>query len=208
MTARSKLVGAASGLRRKMKVNDLIGAVRAMVARGRKNPALPKPFPALDRLRKALDVLDAAQVAAQSRAVGTVPARNVAAGRVFAAVAQYKSGVLKVAQADPANAATIIVESGLRLRRESTRRKAFFSVKRGRVSRSLVAEVRAVAKRASYEWEISLDGGKTWMHVRTTLPAKTVIPDLPLAEYVQVRCRPVTKIGPGEWIGPITALVT
>jgi hypothetical protein len=208
MTARSKQLAAATGLRRKMKVNDLIGAVRAIVATGRKNPALPKPFPALDRLEKALDVLEAAQVAAMSRAVGTVPARNMAAGQVFAALAQYKSAVQKVANADPANAATIIVNSGLRLRRESTRRKALFSVKRGPVSRSLVAEIKAIAKRASYGWEVSLDGGKTWIRVRTTLPTKTVISDLPLGKYVQIRCRPFTKSGPGDWVGPITALVT
>jgi hypothetical protein len=208
MTARSQQLAAATGLRRKMKVNDLIGAVRAIVAAGRKNPALPKSFPALDRLAKALAALEAAQVAALSRAAGTVIARNTVQGGVFSALTQYKSAVQTVADADPANAAAIIVNSGLRTRRESTRRKAFFSVKPGRVSRSLVAEIRSFAKRASYEWEISLDGGKTWIRVRTTLQTKTVITDLPLGKFVQVRCRPVTKSGPGEWVGPITVLVT
>jgi len=208
MTARSKHLAATTGLRRKMKVNDLIAAVRAIVAAGRKNPALPKPFPALDRLEKAVVALDAAQVAALSRAVGTVTARNTIAGRVFAALAQYKSAVQRVADADPAKAATIILRSGLRTRRESTRRKALFSVKPGRVSCSLIAEVKAIAKRGSYEWEISLDGGKTWIRVRGTLQTRTVISDLPLGKFVQVRCRPVTKSGPGDWIGPITVLVT
>jgi hypothetical protein len=208
MTARSKHVAAATGLRRKMKVNDLIGAVRGIVAAGRKNPALPKPFPTLGRLEKALEALETAQVAARSRAIGTVPARNTAAARVYAAVAQYKSAVETVADADPANATTIIVNSGLRTRRESTRRKAPFSVKPGRVSRSLIAEIKAIAKRAMYEWEISLDGGKTWIPKGTTLQTKKVLSDLPLGEYVQIRCRPVTKSGRGAWIGPITVLVT
>jgi hypothetical protein len=191
-----------------LKVNDLIVAARAIVAAGRENPALPNPFPALDRLEKAVLALDAAQIAAQSRAVGTVTARNAAVARVYAMLAQYKSAVQTVADADPANAAPVIVDSGLRTRRESTRRKTTFSVKPGRVSRSLTAEVKAIAKRASYEWEISLDGGKTWIRVRRTLQTKTVISDLPLGKFAQVRCRPVTKSGPGDWIGPITVLVT
>lgn len=208
MTERSKLPGAATGLKRKMRVNDLIVDVRAMVAAGRKSRWLPKRYPALDRLAKALDALDAAQVATKSRAAGTAEVRNLAADRVFKAAAQYKSAVLKVAHADPANARPIIVDSGLRTRRESTRRKPPLSVKRSRVARSLVAEVRSVAKRASYQWEKSLDGGETWTHVRTTTQTKTVIADLPLGRYVQIRVRPLTKNGLGQWIGPITMLVT
>lgn len=208
MTARSTEVLAATGLRNKMKTSDLIVAVRAMVAAGRKNKLLRKPCPALDRLSKAVGALDAAEVAAKSRAVGTVPVRDAARREVFRAAAQYKSAVQTLANADPVNARPIIVESGLRIRRESRRRKAPFSVKRGRVARSLEAEVRAAAKRASYEWEVSVDGGKTWKLVRTTLPTKTVIDDLPIGVYVQVRCRPLTKSGRGEWIGPITVLVT
>lgn len=208
MTERSKLPAAATGLRRKMKVNHLILAVRGIVAAGRKNKALPRPFPTLTRLAKAVEALEAAQVAAQLRAAGTVPARNTQVARVFAALAAYKSAVQTVAHADPANAASIIVNSGLRTRRASTRRKAIFSLKRGPVSRSLRAEVKAIAKRASYEWEISVDGGETWIHVRTTTQTGTVIDDLPLGKSVKVRCRPVTKSGPADWIGPITVLVT
>lgn len=207
MTERSKLPAAVTGLRRKMRVNDLIVDVRAMVAAGRRNRALPKPFAALDRLAKALEALDAAQVATKTRAAGTVEARNVAAERVHKAVAQYASAVQTVADADPANGVTIIVDSGLRTRRASRRRKVPFGVKPGRVSRSLVAQVKSVAKRASYEWEISLDGGETWVPVGTTLETQKVIPDLPLGKYVQVRVRPLTKNGVGDWIGPITALV-
>jgi len=172
MTARSNRVAAATGLRRKMKVADLIGAVLAMVA------------------------------------AGTVAARDAAAARVYVALAEYKAAVQKVADADPVNAGTIIVRSGLRTRRESTRRKVLLGAKRGRVSRSLDVDVKSVAKRASYEWENSLDGGETWIRVRTTTETKTTIPDLPLGKLVQIRCRPVTKSGPGEWIGPITVRVT
>lgn len=191
-----------------MATNDLIGDVRAMVAAGRKNKRLPKAFPALDRLDKAVGALDAAQIAAQSRAVGTVPARNAARKRVFQAAAGYKSAVEQVANTDPANGTVIIVESGLRMRRESTRRKAQLSAKPARLSRSLIADVRSVAKRASYEWQISLDGGETWIKVKTTLETRTLIEDLPLAKSVKIRVRPITKSGPGNWIGPITVLVT
>ena len=208
MTARSKRVLAATGLRNKMKTSDLIVAVRAMVAAGRKSKWLPKPFPALKRLAKAVEALDTTAVAAKTRAVGTVPARDVARREVFRAAARYKSAVESVGDGDLANARAIIVESGLRARRESTRRKPPIRVKPGRVSGSLVAQVRSAAKRASYEWEVSVDGGKTWKLVKTTLTSKTTIDDLPIGVYVQIRCRPITKSGRGDAIGPITVLVT
>ncbi len=94
------------------------------------------------------------------------------------------------------------------MRRESTRRKPPLSAKPARSSRSLIAEVRSVTKRASYEWQISLDGGKTWIKVKTTRETRTLIEDLPLARSVKIRVRPITKSGPGDWIGPISVLVT
>lgn len=208
MTARSNRVAAATGLRRKMRVADLVGDVLAIVAAGRTNPALCKPFAALDRLDEAVLDLRAKQVTALSRAAGTVAARDAAAARVYAALAGYEAAVQKVADADPVNAVTIIVRSGLRTRRESTRRKALLGAKRGRVSCSLDVDVKSVAKRASYEWEKSLDGGETWIRVRTTTETRTTIADQPLGKLVQIRCRPVTKSGPGAWIGPITVRVT
>ena len=47
--------------------------------------------------------------------------------------------------------------------------------------------------RASYEWEYSTDGGKTWVTTPVTLQAKTTILGLTAGTTVQFRHRPVTK---------------
>jgi hypothetical protein len=62
-------------------------------------------------------------------------------------------------------------------------------------------------KRATYEWEWSVDGGKTRNAAPKTLHAKTTIVGLPVGTYVPFRYRAVTKTGVGDWSDPITVLV-
>jgi hypothetical protein len=68
--------------------------------------------------------------------------------------------------------------------------------------------VRAAALRASYEWESSVDGGKTWTPAPPTLQAKTDISGLPAGTVVQFRFRAVTKTGATDWSQVTSLLVT
>jgi len=65
----------------------------------------------------------------------------------------------------------------------------------------------SAARRASYLWGYSTDGGKTWAEVGPTLQAKTTVSGLPAGTTVQFRYRGVTKTGAADWSQPISLLV-
>lgn len=66
---------------------------------------------------------------------------------------------------------------------------------------------KAAAQGASYDWEWSSDGGKTWTQVPSTLQAKTTISCLPVATTVLFRFRSVVKTGEADWCQPISFVV-
>jgi hypothetical protein len=72
-----------------------------------------------------------------------------------------------------------------------------------------VAKVTAAAasRRASYEWQYSNDGGKTWITAPVTLQAKTTIAGLVPGSTVQFKYRAVTKTGEADWSQPLSLLV-
>ena len=63
------------------------------------------------------------------------------------------------------------------------------------------------SRRASYEWQYSTDGGKTWLDAPSTLRAKTTIVGLPPGTTVQFRSMSVTKAGESDWSQTIALLV-
>jgi hypothetical protein len=62
-------------------------------------------------------------------------------------------------------------------------------------------------KRASYEWQYSVDGGKTWVAAPATLQAKTSVAGLAAGTTVQFRYLAVTKAGQGDWSPAVSLLV-
>lgn len=72
-------------------------------------------------------------------------------------------------------------------------------------SAKIVAVV--AARRASYEWQSSVDGGKTWVEAAGTLKASTTITGLPVGTAVQFRYRALTKAGEGDWSQAIVLVV-
>jgi len=52
------------------------------------------------------------------------------------------------------------------------------AARRGRVPGSIEVIAASAARRASYEWGSSTDGGKTWVSLPVTLQAKTIVTGL------------------------------
>jgi hypothetical protein len=65
----------------------------------------------------------------------------------------------------------------------------------------------SAARRASYEWQYSADGGKTWITAPATLQAKTKISGLAQEATVQFKYRAVTKTGEGDWSQVVSLMV-
>ena len=93
------------------------------------------------------------------------------------------------------------------MRRIGTHTKRAFAVRQGALSGTAVVTAASAGPRAAYWWEYSLDGGKTWIEVPSTIQGKTTITGLPVAVSCQFRFRAVLKTGEGEWSQVIAFLV-
>jgi len=185
----------------------LIEYVRAILAAMAGNPHFPSPNPPLATVTASVSGLEAAQAVTKTRAPGSVAVRDGAGKQLLDQVRLLLGYVQQVADGSPEQAAAIIASAGLRARTRAARTKAPFAVKYGPVSGSAHLVVKAAASRAAYDWELSVDGGKTWTTVPTTLQARTVVTGLPVATSVMFRFRAVIKGGPADWSQPISLLV-
>ena len=82
-----------------------------------------------------------------------------------------------------------------------------FAAKFGSVSGAVTLITASAGDRASYEWEVSSDGAKTWTVLPATLQAKTAMTGLTPAATYAFRYRPVTKAGPADWSQPVSLIV-
>jgi hypothetical protein len=188
-------------------VPQLIKVTQAIVAALTNNPHIPTPNPPLATLTTALDALVTTEAATKTRAAGTVAARNVARTNLLSLLSATKANVQQLADATPEQAAAIITSAAMAVRKATAHTKAPFAAKPGAVSGTVLLAAKAAAARASYEWEWSGDGGKTWTAVLPTLEAKTEIDGLPVATIAQFRFRSVTKAGTSDWSQPTSLLV-
>jgi len=103
--------------------------------------------------------------------------------------------------------ASIIASAGVGVKKPVARAPRVFDAKLGPVSGTAKLLAASAGHRASYEWQYSTDGGKTWVLAPVTLQAKTTIVGLTPGATVQFRYRPVTKVGEGDWSQTIVLLV-
>jgi hypothetical protein len=188
-------------------VPQLIKVAQAIIAALTNNPHIPSPNPPLATLTSALNTLVTTETATKTRAAGTVPARNLARTNLLSLLHATKANVQQVADANPEQAEAIITSAGMAVRKTAVRTRAPLTVKPGAVSGTMQLAAKAAAPRASYEWEWSGDGGKTWTAASPTLQSKTEIAGLPVGTIVQFRFRAITKTGAGDWSQTIAVLV-
>jgi hypothetical protein len=185
----------------------LIEYVRAILAAMAGNAHFPTPTPPLATLTTSVNGLESAQATTKTRAPGSVAARDTAHKQVTDQVHQLFGYIQQIADANPEQAAEIIASAGIKSRTNVPPTKPPFAVNPGPVSGSARLAMKAAGGRAAYDWEYSLDGGKTWVAATTTVQAKTVISGLPVATSVMFRARAVIKGGAADWGQPITLVV-
>jgi hypothetical protein len=188
-------------------VPDLIKVGQSIVQAMTGNAALPSPTPPLAAVSAALAALDAAETATKTRAKGTVAARNTVRAAVISTLHELKAYVQQASDADPSQAESIITGAAMSVKKASLRPKTDFAAKAGATSGSVHLVAKAAAHRASYEWQSSADGGKTWQSAPATLQAKATVTGLPPATTCLFRYRPVTKVGEGDWSQVVSFIV-
>ena len=126
---------------------------------------------------------------------------------VVSLLQQLRGHVQAVADATPESGATIIQSAGIAVRKIPQRPARVFAAKPGPISGSAKLTATIPARRASYEWQFSTDGGKTWVSAPASLQAKTTIVGLPAGSSVQFRYKAITRTGEGDWSQPAALLV-
>ena len=179
------------------------GIVKAMTG----NPAFPSPTPTLAAVTEAINELQTAETAALARTKGAVAVRNEKRAALVALLQQLRGHIQATADASPETAGSVIQSAGIAVKKTPVRAKRVFAAKFGPVSGSVHLVTDAAARRASYEWQYSTDGGKTWVSAPTTLQTKTTITGLTPGASVVFRYRAVTKAGEGDWSQPQTLMV-
>jgi hypothetical protein len=179
------------------------GIVKGMTG----NPSFPNPTPTLAKVTSALDALSVAETAALARTKGAVLVRSAARVALVTLLKQLLGSIQVTADGDVENSAAIIASAGVAVRKTAVRPARGFHATTGPVTGSAKLVVPAAGKRASYDWELSTDGGKTWVAAPSTLGARTTITGLPAGTTVQFRVRALTKAGEGDWSQPTALLV-
>jgi hypothetical protein len=185
----------------------LIEYAQAIVAAMTNNPRFPSPVPALTVVSSAIAALQAAQSSALARTKGAVTARNDKKAALVALLQQLRMYVQTVADADPENSAAIIQSAGIAVRKTGVRKPRVFSAMQGAVSGAVKLVTASAGKRASYDWEYSVDGGKTWLLLPSSMQARTSVTGLTPGATVQFRVRALTKTGEADWSQPLSFIV-
>jgi hypothetical protein len=190
-----------------LKVPALIQYVQNIVKAMTANAAFPTPTPPLAEVTAAITALNTAETATLTRVTGAVATRNAARIALLALLQQLKGCIQTAADANVENATPIIESAGIAVRKAPVRPPRVFNATAGPTTGSVKLVAAAAARRASYEWETSADGGKTWVPAPPTLQAKTTVLGLAAGTTVQFRYRAVTKTGGGDWSQPVSLLV-
>ena len=126
---------------------------------------------------------------------------------LVALLQELKAYIQKTADADVDNGSAIIQSAGVSVKKTPVRKPRVFAAVQGAVSGMAKLVTASAGHRSSYEWEYSIDGGKTWVAVPATLQAKTSVTGLTSGTTVQFRYLAVTKTGQGDWSAPVSLLV-
>jgi hypothetical protein len=188
-------------------VPALIKYGRAIVTAMTNNPNFTNPEPALASVTAALDEVQVAETATQARTHGAAATRNDKRSTVVQLLEQVKGYIQKTADTNMENGTAIIQSAGVSVKKPAARAPRTFEAKPGAVSGSVKLVAKSAARRASYEWQYSTDGGKTWLLAPVTLQAKTTVQGLTPGATVTFRYRGVTKTGEGDWSQLVTAIV-
>lgn len=170
-----------------------------IVASMTSNPWFPAPSPKLSKMTAALVFLQKAQAATLQGGMAKTTARNDARAAAHKLLQRLASYVQKVADANRENSLAIIESAGMSAKRSSGSRAHIFQVKRYKGSGYARITVPVAGDGSTYFWQMSLDGGLTWIDLPSTTQSKTVSPRLAPGTTVLFRYKTLTTKGESDW---------
>jgi len=194
-------------LKRPTKIPELILRAQAIVEGMTGNRWFSAPVPPLATVQAAIDKLSDTETAALARTRGLKEARDEAVSALVKLLTRLKAYVQGVADENPEFAQSIIEEARMGVAARNTKPKPALAVLPGNLSGSVRLVAKAVAKVASYEWQLRQNAGEAWVDQPRTLQAKTTVTGLTPARTYSFRMRPVTRSGVGDWCDPLSYVV-
>lgn len=172
------------------------------------------PNPPLATLLGQIQDLDTAQQAVKARAPGAVAVRDGKRDILVSSLESEQAYVQSLADASPNRAPAIVTGSAMVVAKAPSATKpmlkAELGVEPGSVSLRANATMllgKANTKRPTFNWQLSVDGGKTWSLAPSTPLSKTVIENLaPMTTYAFRVSATVGNVA-GEWSQPVSILV-
>jgi hypothetical protein len=194
---------------------NLPNSVAALILFGRHvvlvmtgNTWFPSPTPALAGVTTNLDALEVAEAVAAGRTKGTAAARDVKRKAVEDDLTGLKGYVLGIARKNPAVATAIIESSGMFPKQLTKHQKAELAALMGSTPGDVILRAKASPKRrASYEWQFSSDGGKTWVAIGNTTTADHSVAGLTVGATYLFRVRITVGKTTADWSQTISFLV-
>jgi hypothetical protein len=187
-------------------INDFIAHAKLIARNLAIDPIFASPTLLLAGFEADVAALDAAELDAAMGGTGQVAARDAQRVTVRSGLIALRSYVQSVANANPADAAAIVVRSGMSVKNVAGPKKAPFVVKQGPVTGSAHAYARAARTRASYEWQCSL-GGVGWVDIAPTVKADAEFRGLAAGRRYFFRYRCVSKAGVSDWSDVVCLIV-
>jgi len=169
---------------------------------------LPSPSPALTVLQTDIDTLATEQAAVKARTPGAVTTRDQAAKTLTIDLNSERLYVEGLVNANQANASQLVTDAGMKLRRKTAPSKPPLAVKAGATSGTVKLVAKAAKGAKANNWQMSTDGGKTWVDLPSTTKATTTVANLTPGTTVQFRQDAVTKDGEGDWSLPVPHVVS
>jgi hypothetical protein len=188
------------------KAGALVILARSICDRMDGNAYFPSPVPSLAKVRKAIVALEDAAAVAESKKRGTATARDKLLSALRSLLTRLKAYVQGMADDNPEHAVAMIESAGMSVQPKGQRTIAILAVRRGRVSGEVRLVAKAVAKLATYFWQMSEDDRATWIDLPKTLQAKTGVKNLEPGHTYWFRFRALTRRGTGEWCDPVAII--
>jgi hypothetical protein len=150
-------------------------------------------------------------VAALDKAQQAVPENGAADRDAKLAVCradmrQFKAFAQGLADADLANAQTLIENTGMLASKRPPRSKQNLAARNGSVPGRVHVDAKAAKGKASYHWQMRVGPG-TWGDLPETVVAKTMVDGLTPATVVEFRFRSLRREGYSDWSSPVSIIV-
>jgi len=185
----------------------VIARSTAIVSGMEANPAFfPVPSPPFVQVKGHIADLSAAQAAFKSR-TGLRETRDGKQVLLVEDLRGLHAYVQQQARANPTQAEAIAAAAAMTLKSKAAAQKKPLAIK-SIASGSAKVVAKATKGAHANEWQLSTDGGKTWVDLPTTLQASTTIKGFQVGVTTYFRQRVITKVGVQDWGQSISALVT